>query len=70
MQFVDNNTLYNCQNDLKTILEDLRYDIVTLLKWFKENSMKNNRKTFQFMILGKTPRQPIMLKINQVKVEE
>ena len=29
--------LYSCQNDLKTIWEDLRYDMVTLLRWFKEN---------------------------------
>ena len=51
-------------------MEDLRYDMVTLLRWFKENSMKINPKKFQFMILGKTPRQHIMLNINQMKVEE
>ena len=49
------------------ILEDLRYDMVTLLRWFKENSMKRNPKKIQFMILGKTPRQPIILNINQIK---
>ena len=32
--------------------------------------MKVNPKKFQFMILGKTPRQPIMLNINQIKVEK
>ena len=42
--FADDNTIYGCQNDLKTILEDLRYDIVTLIRWFKENSMKANPK--------------------------
>ena len=52
------------------ILEDLRYDMVTLLRWFKENSMKVNPKKFQFMILGKTPRQPIILNINQIKVDK
>ena len=62
--------MYSCQNDLKAILEDLRYDMVTLLRWFKENSMKVNQKKFQLMILGKTPRQPIILSINQIKVEE
>ena len=25
-------------------MEDLRYDMVTLLRWFKENSMKANPK--------------------------
>ena len=32
--------------------------------------MKVNPKKFQFMILGKTPRQPIMLNINKIKVEK
>ena len=68
--FADDNTIYSCQNDLKTILKDLRYDMVNLLRWFKENSMKANPKKFQFMILGKTSRQPITLNINQIKVKE
>ena len=66
--FADDNTIYSCQNDLKTILEDLKYDMVTLLRWFKENSMKANAKIFQFMILGKTPRQPVILNMNQMKI--
>ena len=32
--------------------------------------MKANPKKFQFMILGKTSRQPITLNINQIKVKE
>ena len=44
--------------------------MVTLLRWFKENSMKINPKKIQFMIIGKTPRQPIMLNINQMKEEQ
>ena len=63
------NTIYSCQNDVKTIL-DLRYVMVTLLRLLKENSMKINPKIFEFMILGKAPRQPIMLNINQIKVED
>ena len=35
-------------------------------KWFKENLMKAYLKKFLFMILGKTPRQPIILNINIV----
>ena len=66
--FADDNTIYSCQNDLKAISEDLRYDMVTLLRW--KNSIKVNHKEFQFVILGKTPRQPIMLNIYQIKVEE
>ena len=45
-------------------------DMVTLLRWCKENSMKVNPKKIQFMILVKTTRQHIMLNINQIKVEE
>ena len=41
--------------------------MVTLLRWFKEDSIKVNSKKSQFMILGKTPRQPIILNINQIK---
>ena len=44
--------------------------MVTLLRWLKENSVKVNPKKFQFMILGKTPRQPIILNINQIKVDK
>ena len=44
--------------------------MVTLLRWFKENSVKVNPKKFQFMILGKTPRQRIILNINQIKVDK
>ena len=40
MYFADDNSIYSCQNDLKTILEDLRYGMVFLIRWFKENSMK------------------------------
>ena len=68
--FADDNTIYSCQNDLKTILKDLRYDMVNLLRWFKENSMKANPKKFQYMIPAKTSRQPITLNINQIKVKE
>ena len=44
--FADDNTIYSCQDNLETVLEDLRYDMVTLLRWLKENSMKANPKKF------------------------
>ena len=44
--------------------------MVILLRWFKVNSMKVNPKKNLIMILDKTPRQPITLNINQIKVEE
>ena len=30
--FADDNTIHSSQNDLKTLVEDLRYDMVTLLR--------------------------------------
>ena len=64
----DDNAIYYCRNDLKTILEDLRYGMITLLRWIKENSMKANPKIK--LNLNKTPRQRIILNISQIKVEE
>ena len=55
--FADDNTIYSCNNNLQTILKNLKHDMVNVLKWFKVNSMKANPKKFQFMILGKSTRQ-------------
>ena len=54
--FADKNIKSSRQNDLKTILEDPRYDMVTLLRWFKENPMKVNPKKFnlRFLVNAKT----------------
>ena len=41
-----------------------------ILKWFKINSMKPNQKKFQFMVLGKSTRQSIILNINNIKIRE
>ena len=41
-----------------------------ILKWFKVNSMKPNPKKFQFMVLGKSTRQSIILNINNIKIRE
>ena len=46
---MDDNTIYSWSNDLKAILQDLKYDTVFLLRWFKEKSMKANTEKFQFM---------------------
>ena len=41
-----------------------------ILKWLKVNSIKPNPKKFQFMILGKSTRQSVILNINNVKIRE
>ena len=44
--------------------------MVNASKWFKMNSMKTNPKKFQFMILGKSTRQIVILNINNIKIRE
>ena len=55
---------------MKCILKDLEYDMQNISKWFKLNTVKPNSKKFQFMILGKSARQFIILKINVIKIGE
>ena len=68
--FADVNTIYSCNINQQTVLKDLKYDMQNILKWFKVNSMKPNPKKFQFMILGKSTRQSIILNINNIKIRE
>ena len=51
--FADDNTLYSSGVELSSILENLKHDTKTILKWFRINSLKANPGKFQFMILGK-----------------
>ena len=68
--FADDNTIYRCDSVLEIILEDLQHDMKILLYWFKINSMKPNPKKFQFMILGKGSRLPVILNINNIKIRQ
>ena len=68
--FADDNTIYSCNNNLQTILKNLKHDMVNVLKWFQVNSMKANPQKFQFMILGESTRQTIILNINNIKIRE
>ena len=51
--FADDNTIYDCGEDLSNILQNLKHNVKILLKWFRINSFKANPGKFQFMILGK-----------------
>ena len=68
--FADDDTICRCDSVLEVILEDLQHDMKMLLNWFKINSMKPNPKKFQFMILGKGSRLPVILNINNIKIRE
>ena len=51
--FADDNTIYDCGEDLCNTLENLKPDMQILLKWFRINSLQANPGKFQCMILGK-----------------
>ena len=51
--FADDNTIYDCGEDLSNILENLNHDLKILLKWFRINFLQANPGKFQFMILMK-----------------
>ena len=68
--FEDDNTLYSCGANLKTVLENLKHDASKLLYWFKINSMKANPEKFQFMILSKKSYQPQKLSVNTFTTDE
>ena len=67
--FADDNTIYDCGENLSNILENLKHDMRILLKWFRINSLQANPGKFQFMILGKK-RNSVKLIINSTKIEE
>ena len=68
--FADDNTLYSCAANLKTVLENLKHDASKLLYWFKITSMKANSEKFQFMILSKKYYQPQKLLVNTLTIDE
>ena len=68
--FADDNTIYDCGEDLSNILENLNHDLKILLKWFRINSLQANPGKFQFMILGKKKRNSVKLIINTTEIEE
>ena len=68
--FANNNTLYSCGANLKSVLENLKHDASKLLFWFKVNSMKANPEKFQFIILSKKSYQPQKLSVNTFTIDE
>ena len=68
--FADDNTIYDCGEDLSNILENLKHDLKILLKWFRINSLQANPGKFQFMTLGKKKRNSVKLIINTTEIEE
>ena len=68
--FWDDNTLYSCGVNLKTVLKNLKHDVSKLLYWFKINSMKANPEKFQFIMVSKKFYQPQKLSVNTFTTDE
>ena len=68
--FADDNTLYSSGIELFSILENLKHDTKTILKWFRINSLKANPGKFQFMILGKKQCNKMKLIISSIVINE
>ena len=66
----DDNTIYNCSEDLSNILENLKHYMKIFLTWFKINSLQVNPGKFQFMILRKKKRNSDKLIKNSTEIEE
>ena len=50
--FADENTIYDCGEDLSNILENLKHDLKILLTWYRINTLQANLGKSQFMIFG------------------
>ena len=66
----NDNTIYDCGEDVSNILENLKHDVKILLKEFRINSIQANPDQFQFMILGKKKRNSVKSIINSTETEE
>ena len=68
--FADGNTIYDCDEDLPNILENLTHDLKILLKWFRINSLQANPGKFQCMVLRKEKPNSVKLITNKTEIEE
>ena len=49
--FADENTLYSCDKKLENVFVNLKIDLINVLYWFQDNSLKANPGKFQFIKL-------------------
>ena len=68
--FADDNTLYSGGMELSSVLENLKHNTKTIIRWFRINSLKANPGKFQLMILGKKQCNKVKLKINSIVINK
>ena len=68
--FADDNTLYSGGMELSSVLENLKHNTKTIIRWFRINSLKANPGKFQLMILGKKQCNRVKLKINSIVINK
>ena len=52
-KFADVNTIYEARKDLNELLSSLKKESEVAIKWFRDNNMTVNFKTFQAIIVNK-----------------
>ena len=57
--FADDNKLYRSNKNLENLFFNLKWDLKSVLQWFRINSLKANPGKFQFMVLGTGKLAPI-----------
>ena len=62
--FADDNTLYSCDKNLEHVFPNFKYDLRSVLDWFKYDSMKTNPGKFEFVVLGVKSIAPFRLYVN------
>ena len=50
--FSDDNTLYSRNKNLENVFSNRKWDLKSVLEWFRINLLKTNPRQFQFMVLG------------------
>ena len=64
----DDNTLYSCNKNLENVFSNFKWDLNSVLEWFRINSLKVNPRKFKFMVLGTDKVNSYNLFIDGVKV--
>ena len=66
--FADDNTAYSRSKNLQNVFSHIKWDLKSVLEWFRINSLKGNLTKLQLMVLGTDKVNSYNLFIDGVKV--